>query len=97
MTPNSFNIILQILFVLFAFQVFTYLLSYVQTIRNIISFALLAICMAFGIGITYGIHYYPMFLLLTYVGAIIVATLFVVLTFDLRYEYKQNVLHFDCF
>lgn len=91
------NVILQILSIFFTFQVFTYLLSYAQTIRNIISFALLALCMAFGVGVTYGIHYYPMFILLTYVGAIIVATLFVVLTFDLRYEYKHKNTHVEQF
>lgn len=93
----NFNIFLHIISVFFILQVSTYLLSYVQTVRNIISFAFLALCMSFGLGLTYGIHYYPIFLMLTYVGAIIVATLFVVLTFDIRAEYKQKSSHVNHF
>jgi NADH:ubiquinone oxidoreductase subunit 6 (subunit J) len=84
-------------FIFMTMQVSTYLLSYVQTLRNIISFAFLALCISFGLGLTYGVQYYPLFILLTYVGAIIVSTLYVVLTFDIRNEYKQKVSHVDNF
>lgn len=93
----STKLILYVVFLIILLQVSTYLLSFVQTIRNILSFAFLALCISFGLGLTYNIQYYPVFLLLTYVGAILVATLFVVLTFDIRYEYKQKLTYVEHF
>lgn len=89
------TIIYHICTILVILYVSSYLLSYIQTIRNILSFAFLALCLSFGFGLSFNIHYYPIFLMLTYVGAIVVTTLFVVLTFDIRKEYKQKKKHFD--
>lgn len=89
---NNFFSIVSTLSILY---VSTYLFSYIQTVRNIISFAALVLFLSFGVGVSFGIQYYPMFLMLTYVGAIIVATLFVVLTFDIRKEYKQKKKYID--
>lgn len=84
-----------IIFFVSTLYVSTYLFSHIQTIRNIISFAALVVLISFGVGLSFGIHYFPIFFLLTYVGAIIVVTLFVVLTFDIRLEYKQKKKYID--
>ncbi|HYD92332.1 MAG TPA: hypothetical protein VEA37_12695, partial [Flavobacterium sp.] len=39
-------------------------------------------------GVLLELEFYPIFLILVYLGAIVVNTLFVILTFDIREEYR---------
>jgi NADH:ubiquinone oxidoreductase subunit 6 (subunit J) len=62
----------------------------VQTIKNLIFFAALITLVAASLGQYYHVHYFPIFMMLIYIGAVIVSALFVVLTFDLRKEYRSG-------
>lgn len=66
---------------------------FVQTIKNLLVFVAIVLAVAANLMLFYGIEFFPIFLGLVYVGAIVVTTLFMVLTFDLRAEYSKKIFH----
>ena len=59
-----------------------------QTLKNIIVFFLIIVMTSCLAGVLLELEFYPIFLILVYLGAIVVNTLFVILTFDIREEYR---------
>jgi len=84
---------------LFVATLFTFLLVilipffsvFVQTIKNLIFFILIVIAVCVNLMLSYGMEFFPIFFILVYIGAIVVSTLFMVLTFDLKFEYIKRV------
>lgn len=66
---------------------------FVQTIRNLIAFAVLIFLISINLILFYKIEFFPIFFMLIYIGAIVVITLFMVLTFDLRAEYSSKKIY----
>jgi len=63
---------------------------FVQTIKNLIAFVFLIFLISINLMLFFSIEFFPIFFMLIYIGAIIVTTLFMVLTFDLRSEYASK-------
>jgi len=82
-------------FIIFIFSILLIIVMpffcvFVQTIKNLIAFAVLIFLIAINLMLFFSIEFLPLFFMLIYVGAIIVTTLFMVLTFDLRAEYSSK-------
>src|ERR1700722_6432602 len=67
-----------------------FFLAFIQTIKNLIFFVSLVTAVSLNFLLYYGVEFFPIFFILIYIGAIIVSTLFMVLTFDLRREYVRK-------
>src|ERR1700744_3075590 len=66
--------------------------AFIQTIKNLLFFVALVSAVSLNFLLYYGVEFFPIFFILIYVGAIIVSTLFMVLTFDLRREYTRRTV-----
>jgi len=66
---------------------------FVQTIKNLIAFVFLIFLVSINLMLFYSIEFFPIFFMLIYIGAIVVTTLFMVLTFDLRAEYSSRKVY----
>lgn len=64
---------------------------FIQTIKNLIMFAIIIMVVSGALMAHFGLEFFPLFFMLIYIGAIIVSTLFMVLTFDLRREYVKKI------
>lgn len=78
----------ELLLIFFVFNLIYLFPVFVQTLRNIIVFFLIVSLTGCLVSQLLGLEFYPVFLLLVYLGAIVVNTLFVILTFDIREEYR---------
>ena len=64
---------------------------FIQTIKNLILFVFFIVVISLSLMLSFGLEFFPIFFILVYVGAIVVTTLFMILTFDLRAEYVKKV------
>lgn len=78
----------ELLLIFFVFNLIYLFPVFVQTLRNIIVFFLIVSLTGCLVSQLLSLEFYPVFLLLVYLGAIVVNTLFVILTFDIREEYR---------
>ena len=63
---------------------------FIQTIKNLILFVFFIVVISLSLMLSFGLEFFPIFFILVYVGAIVVTTLFMILTFDLRVEYVKK-------
>lgn len=79
---------MDLFFIFLTFNLIFLFPVFVQTLRNIIVFFLIIAMTSCLTGLLLNMEFYPVFLVLVYLGAIVVSTLFVILTFDIREEYR---------
>lgn len=85
--------ITKIIVLIFILVILPLFCSRVETLKNLLSFAVVVAFVALLLGSVFSVQYFPIFLLLVYVGAVVVTTLFISLTLDLRLERNKNRYH----
>lgn len=85
--------LLKSIIIIFIFVILPLFCARVETLKNLLSFAVAVSFVALLIGLVYRVEYFPIFILLVYVGAVVVTSLFVSLTLDLRTERNKNRYH----
>lgn len=68
---------------------------FIQSLWNVITLAAIVAFVCLDAAIWFSLEFFPLFVLLVYIGAIMVSTLFVVLSFSFRHENKKGVFRED--
>ena len=80
-----------ILFIILLLLIIPLFSTFIQTVKNLIVFIVLILLISINLMLFYSLEFFPIFFILVYIGAIVVTTLFMVLTFDLRTEYVKQI------